>query len=222
MAMSYCKMLTVRRGLQSFQKSYSNLTSSSTTKSSNAIQANVQANNLIINQKKDNHLITDEGGEKRMTYELPKEPPRMERYMASELFTLDYNIVAKMLSTLNAVQFTPYGVKKAWNEFQYNLLLQSQAYVKERAEFLGPELATAYFVCYRGGKVRFYGEKEWTVKDPKSYVMENIPNIYVDFYKVEAVDCSKMEILYEGLENISNSNSLNFISCDESNKNSFC
>lgn len=200
MAMSYCKLIQLRQALKYFHRSLSSLPS---TKPAGLTQASKTNNKTSLEEKKETGIVVEEEKEKGLTFELPKDPPRTERYTTFELFNSDTNLAINVLSVLNSVTFTPYGLKKAWSEMQANKLLHSQMYIKERAEFLGPELATAHFVCFRGGKVRFHGENEWIAKDPDSDLMENIPNIYVDFMKVEAVDCSKMPLIYEGLENMS-------------------
>lgn len=141
--------------------------------------------------------------EKRVTYELPKAPPNYERKTFLQLFGNDYNLAVNVISFMNAVKFTPYGLKKAWKDIGDQMLHISQKYVPERAQFLGPELATAHFVCYRGGKVKFYNRANWFSKDPDSEEVENLPRFFNSDYKVEAVDCSKMELIYEGLENMS-------------------
>ena len=213
--MSYSRLLQLKHQFKYFQR----LCTTSNIKSTNSsntytlpTSAEKNVRSAVILKKEEKCLTTDEKEEKsvtfeerqkQITYELPQVPVKTDRATAMELFHTDYNLAINVISALNSVQFTPYGLKKAWNEIQELKLLRSQEYIKERAEFLGPELATAHFVCYRGGKVRFHGEEQWIAKDPDSDLMENLPNIYVDFYKMEAVDCSKMTIIYEGLENMS-------------------
>lgn len=146
---------------------------------------------------------TNSAQENRVTYELPKAPPSHERKTFLQLFSSDYNLAVNVIGFMNAVKFTPYGLKKVWRDIQEHKLYLSQKYLPERAEFLGPELATAHFICYRGGKVKFYNKENWYALDEDSGRVENLPNIFNCNFKIEAVNCSKMNLIYEGLENIS-------------------
>ena len=73
----------------------------------------------------------------RTTYHMPQNPPRTERYTAMELFKTDYNLAINTLQILNRIEFSPYGLRSAWTEFQDFRLLRDQRLNKERAEFLG-------------------------------------------------------------------------------------
>ena len=129
-------------------------------------------------------------------------PEEKEHLSALQLFSSEYNIGINVITLLNSIQFTPYGLKHFWSERKWSRLLMSQAYVPERAAFLGPELAAAHFVCFRGGKVRFHSQPDWVVKDPEDDYMANLPRFFDPSYKMEALDCSKMTLVYEGLQNI--------------------
>lgn len=204
MALSYSRLIQVRLALKYFHRSCGTAPNPKPTTSLS--QTGRLDNNKLMTEGKNDKLAT------YPTYELPKPTPRSELKTGMELFKSDYNLAINVISTLNSIQFTPYGLKKYWSELQENNLLASQVYIKERAEFLGPELATAHFVCFRGGKIRFQGQDEWIVKDPEDDLMEKLlPCYYVEHLKTEAVDCSKMTLVYEGLENMSKkSKILNF------------
>lgn len=75
-----------------------------------------------------------------------------------------------------------------------------QAYIPERNEILGRDLAAAHFSVYRGAKVRFVGRPEWAKLDEDDEY--DLPRFYDENYKVEAMDFEGMDLFYEGLENI--------------------
>lgn len=172
------------------------------TYSSNSVPQTQSNHSKVVRQENQANSTTLEQ-ENRVTYELPKTPQVFERKTFLQLFGSDYNLAVNVISVLNSVKFTPYGLKKAWSDFNEHKLYLSQKYVPERAQFLGPELATAHFVCYRGGRVKFYDRESWYHVDEDSDEVENLPRFFNSNYKVEAVDFSKMELIYEGIENIS-------------------
>ena len=193
MAMSYSRLTQLRLSLKYFRRSCASLPSPKPPTSTPQI-AKVEHGKAVVEEKKE---------EDRVTYELPKSIYFDETKTGFQLFASKKNHAIEVISILNAIEYTPYGIKKLWNDLKESKLIRSQLYIKERAEFLGPELATAHFVCFRGGKVRFYGQEDWIVQDPDSDIIPNLPRFYVESYKMEAVDCSKMTLIYEGLENMS-------------------
>uniref|UniRef100_A0A1B0GHF9 Uncharacterized protein n=1 Tax=Lutzomyia longipalpis TaxID=7200 RepID=A0A1B0GHF9_LUTLO len=76
-----------------------------------------------------------------------------------------------------------------------------QSFSQERHDMLGSDLAAAHFIVFRGGRVRFVGAKEW-IKMEEDAVEYNVPKFHDPKYKVEALDCSRMVLYYEGLENL--------------------
>lgn len=192
--MSYSRLTQLRLSLKHFRRS---CTSTSNTRPTAGISQIAKLGNdkAEVEKKKEE--------EDRVIYELPKAMYAENKKTVFQLFSSQKNYAIEVISVLNAIEFSPYGVKKAWSDWKEDKLVRSQLYVKERAEFLGPEIATGHFVCFRGGKVRFYGHKDWIVEDPDSDMIPNLPRFYLESYKMEAVDCSKMTLVYEGLENMS-------------------
>uniref|UniRef100_A0A1B0D3R3 Uncharacterized protein n=1 Tax=Phlebotomus papatasi TaxID=29031 RepID=A0A1B0D3R3_PHLPP len=97
---------------------------------------------------------------------------------------------------------TSIGGVKRWyvrKKERVNRILQS--YIPERHEILGSDLAAAHFIVYRGGRVKFVGDPKWVQKDEDTDEYE-LPRLYDEGYKVEAIDCSRMLLYYEGLENL--------------------
>ncbi|XP_070169503.1 distal membrane-arm assembly complex protein 2 [Polyergus mexicanus] len=85
-----------------------------------------------------------------------------------------------------------------------------QRFIPKRHEVLGADLATAHFIIYRGGRVKFKGNTNWTEKDKKgSY---DLPNKYDFHYILEAVDASNVDLYYEGLSNLCGLKKLKWLS----------
>ncbi|XP_059607660.1 distal membrane-arm assembly complex protein 2 [Phlebotomus argentipes] len=80
----------------------------------------------------------------------------------------------------------------------------SQDFNPERHTKLGSDLAAAHFIVFRGGRVKFLGHKEWIVKDEEDEFGDNynLPRFYDEKYKLEAIDCSRMVLYYQGLSNL--------------------
>jgi len=74
----------------------------------------------------------------------------------------------------------------------------NQRYIAQRHGILGPELATAHFVCYRGGKVKFMHSPNIWIED-----IDLFPNKYDKRYKLLAVDASNLRLEYEAFDNLS-------------------
>lgn len=102
------------------------------------------------------------------------------------------------------------GVKDWFQGRRDNLEQKMQAFIPERNEVLGKDLAAAHFTVYRGGKVRFVGHQEWSqMNEDDDY---DLPRFYDEKYKVEAIDFEGMDLFYEGLENTRLLTSLKHIS----------
>lgn len=50
---------------------------------------------------------------------------------------------------------SPWSIKRAINKWVLKREKFLQSYIPQRMEMLGPDLATAHFVCFRTGKVRY-------------------------------------------------------------------
>ncbi|CAB3364951.1 Hypothetical predicted protein [Cloeon dipterum] len=74
-----------------------------------------------------------------------------------------------------------------------------QRYIPERHRILGPDLATAHFIVFRGGSVRFHNGKKW-IKEYEDENM-NLPSKFVPDVHLEAVDASNINLMYHALQN---------------------
>lgn len=78
---------------------------------------------------------------------------------------------------------------------------------------LGNELAAAHFIVYRNGAVKFFGDDKWIRAD--SFGNYSLPVHYDGSKVVEALDCSKMELYYEGFSNLRDLRRLQWLSLQE-------
>lgn len=79
--------------------------------------------------------------------------------------------------------------------------IDQQKYIPERLEILGSDLGAAHFLLYRGGKVKFRSETEW--REGEATIMD-LPNVFDARYILSAIDCSGLELYYEGMLNFEN------------------
>lgn len=108
------------------------------------------------------------------------------------------------------IDLSPKGVKKWWTKRQERIERHMQQYVPERHKILGPELAAAHFVLYRGGAAKFLNDKRWHRASEDGEF--NLPNKFNANYKLEALRCDNMQLYYEGLENLRSLEHLKFLS----------
>lgn len=85
-----------------------------------------------------------------------------------------------------------------------------QRFRPERHQALGADLASAHFIVFRGGRVRFKGNTFWTEMDEKDSC--DLPKVYDHRYILEAVDASNVDLYYEGLSNLCGLNKLKWLS----------
>ena len=89
----------------------------------------------------------------------------------------------------------------------YQKLVDSQLFIRERLTTLGPDLSACMFLITRGCKIRLKGYTNWFEQTINGYQVEypeELPISYEPGYYVEAIDMSDSKIVYEGLTNIRN------------------
>lgn len=57
-------------------------------------------------------------------------------------------------------------------------------------------------MVFRGAAVKFHGKDKWYTK-PKGGEGTGLPTAYEEGWTLEAIDASGMELIYEGLDNLS-------------------
>ncbi|XP_055372955.1 distal membrane-arm assembly complex protein 2 [Condylostylus longicornis] len=108
------------------------------------------------------------------------------------------------------IDLSPKSIKNWWDKRNENIERHMQSFIPERHQILGSDLATAHFVVFRGGAVKFLNNPQWVRKDDEGNF--NLPNKYIPAFKLEAIKCDNMVLYYEGLENIRRLQNLKFLS----------
>lgn len=104
----------------------------------------------------------------------------------------------QMLQT--PIDLSPSAIKKWWTRKKEYREMMLQSYLPDRNRTLGNELAAAHFIVHRGGAVKFYHEDKW-VKANK-YQEYTLPKYYQEDKVLQAIDCTDMNLFYEGLANL--------------------
>ncbi|XP_054168165.1 distal membrane-arm assembly complex protein 2-like [Oppia nitens] len=95
------------------------------------------------------------------------------------------------------------GIKRRLRYYIEFREIYNQRYINRRHTIIGPELATAHLVVYRGGRVQFrHAPNVWYTK------CKQFPNIYDERYRLTVVDASNIKLRYEALDNFILLNSL--------------
>ncbi|RZB40342.1 ATP synthase subunit s-like protein, partial [Asbolus verrucosus] len=104
----------------------------------------------------------------------------------------------KLLQT--PIDLSPSAIKKWWAKKQEYKEIVLQSYLPERNQILGNELAAAHFIVHRGGAVKFYTQDKWIkANENQEY---KLPRFYEEDKILQAIDCSNMNLYYEGLLNL--------------------
>ncbi|XP_077522209.1 distal membrane arm assembly component 2 [Amblyomma americanum] len=78
--------------------------------------------------------------------------------------------------------------------------LASQMFIAERHGILGPDLAAASFLLFRGALVKFRGKDQWFKKTKDGDT--GLPVKHEPGWLLEAIDATNTELYYEGLNNL--------------------
>lgn len=114
------------------------------------------------------------------------------------------------------INLTPSAIKNWWMKREEKKKVLLQQYIPERNQMLGNELAAAHFIVYRGGLVKFFGDQTWIkMNEMGDY---NLPNKYRDNMFLQAIDCTDMELYYEGLINLRDLRQVEWLSLNGCNK----
>ncbi|GFG33747.1 hypothetical protein Cfor_05484 [Coptotermes formosanus] len=109
----------------------------------------------------------------------------------------------------STVNFGPETFRKWIKEVKRDAAILDMRYIPERHQILGSNLAAAHFLVHRGAAVRFVGSTEWIKRRGDEY---DLPNKYDPDYLIEAIDILDMKLYYEGLQNMTNLGSLQWLS----------
>uniref|UniRef100_A0A6P7GW71 ATP synthase subunit s-like protein n=1 Tax=Diabrotica virgifera virgifera TaxID=50390 RepID=A0A6P7GW71_DIAVI len=98
------------------------------------------------------------------------------------------------------IDLSPGAIKKWWAKKKEHESKVLQSYIPERHQILGNELAAAHFIVHRGGSVKFFNEDKWIKADDDNNY--SLPRHYEEEKILQAIDCTDMDLYYEGLVNI--------------------
>jgi hypothetical protein len=133
-----------------------------------------------------------------------------EWYSKFKLFAPEKGGSPDMIRILQSpVNFGPQAFKKWLNKVKKEAEILDMRYIPERHQILGSNLAAAHFLVHRGAAVRFVGSTEWIRRQDDEY---DLPNKYNPDYLIEAIDILDMKLYYEGLQNMTNLGSLQWLS----------
>lgn len=138
----------------------------------------------------------------------PVEPePKKQKILDQFKFEMD---VESMIRLYKKIDFSWQGFKNFFKRFDKDFEMHTQRYIEKRHKILGPDLASAHFVVFRGGGVRFVGQTKFHRRDEDdSYVL---PNKFVPNVVVEALDLEGVHILFDGMVNLENLRELRWLS----------
>lgn len=98
------------------------------------------------------------------------------------------------------INLSPSAIKKWWANKQEFKNIWMQQYIPERNQMLGNELAAAHFIVHRGGAVKFFADDKWIKAD--QFNQYSLPKHYEEDKILQGIDCSGMDLYYEGLVNL--------------------
>lgn len=128
------------------------------------------------------------------------------------VFNSNENDMTMMMMLQQPWDFTPANLKRLYAEYKLKKEAYEQGFIAERVRMLGPDLAIAHFMTYRGGKVRFRGFEQWTTATDRL----SLPKLFDPNYVVEAVNFDNQPLHYEGVENfrdLANCKSISLRNC---------
>ena len=107
-------------------------------------------------------------------------------------------------------KFSLKNIQVWWQRSLIKAKSEQKKYIEERHAILGNELATAHFLVFRGGSVKFLGENEWIKKDEDEHY--ELPDRYDKNKIIEAIDFPNFDLTYEGLSNFKQLQALKWLS----------
>lgn len=131
-------------------------------------------------------------------------------YTTLKTFSSDDNQLNLMKLLQSPINFSPAAIKKWWAKKKEYKEIMMQSYLPERNQMLGNELAAAHFTVFRKGAVKFHGQDKW-IRSNK-YDEYDLPRFYESDKILEAIDCSDMNLYYEGLSNFRNLKQVEWLS----------
>ncbi|GJQ79689.1 hypothetical protein Trydic_g5837 [Trypoxylus dichotomus] len=137
-------------------------------------------------------------------------------YSLLRTFYTEHNNTAITKFLQSPIDLSPSSIKKWWAKKKRNQAIIAQNFIPERNQVLGNELAAAHFIVFRGGAVKFFGQDHWIKAN--QFKQYELPNRFEEHWYLQAIDCTDMELFYEGLSNLRDLRRLEWLSvsgCEE-------
>lgn len=150
------------------------------------------------------------GGKDDLQWRTPWHQKEGQYYSMLRTFYTEHNNANVLKFIQQPINLTPASVRGWWRRRNEERNIAMQQYLPERNQMLGNELAAAHFLVYRGGSVKFYGEDVWVKAD--AYQEYTLPTEFQDDMFLQAIDCTDMDLYYEGLVNLRNLRQVEWLS----------
>ncbi|CAH1105478.1 unnamed protein product [Psylliodes chrysocephalus] len=135
-----------------------------------------------------------------MQWRTPWHQKEGEYYTALRVFYKEENRTSMLQKLQAPIDLSPSAIKNWWAKQKEKKEIMMQSYIPDRHRILGNELAAAHFIVHRGGSIKFYNEDKWIkANEDNEYVL---PRFYEEEKVLQAIDCSDMNLYYEGLVNL--------------------
>ncbi|XP_017774789.1 PREDICTED: ATP synthase subunit s-like protein [Nicrophorus vespilloides] len=134
-----------------------------------------------------------------MSWRTPWHEKEGQYYSMLKAFYSEDNQTNVLKMIQQPINLTPNSIKNWFAKRKVKTNIALQQYIPERNATLGNDLAAAHFTVYRGGAVKFFDSDKW-IKANK-FNEYDLPTIFTEDLYLQAIDCTDMDLYYEGLIN---------------------
>ncbi|KAF5272927.1 hypothetical protein FQR65_LT04856 [Abscondita terminalis] len=153
--------------------------------------------------------LTNEVTKKDLQWRTPWHEKEGQHYSFLRAFYSEHSNTSLLKLMQTPINLRPKAIKEWWLRRMDRQNMLMQQYIPERNEILGDELAAAHFIVYRGGAVKFMDEDKWIKANELNQY--SLPSHYDSEKFLQAIDCTGVNLYYEGLENFRNLKKLEWI-----------
>ncbi|CAH1975573.1 unnamed protein product [Acanthoscelides obtectus] len=162
----------------------------------NALQSREGPHTQVAEEKYEpNKVATEE-----LRWRTPWHQKEGQYHSFLRVFYTEKNRRSTLQRLQTQIDLSPSAIKKWWAKKKEESEIVQQAYLPERNQILGNELAAAHFIVARGGAVKFFNHDEWVKADERGKY--DLPRFYEEGWELQAIDCADMPLYYEGLVNL--------------------
>lgn len=151
-----------------------------------------------------------------MKWRTPWHEKEGQHFDALRSFYSEHNNIVTMKFLQTPFDLRPSSIKQWWLEKKEFKAAYLQSYIPDRNRILGNELAAAHFVVHRGGAIKFYGENHWIKADDRNNY--SLPRTYDSSKILQAIDCTDMQLYFEGLANFRDLENVEWLSLNSCEK----